>query len=1009
MVRKAAVKYRSLRSNLVNLPLSLYAQLVQQQARPQSLILHLSPVLSLSSSSSSRQPKTAYLGWSGLNAAANVSQVGDGVESVEVDPEVAMSLGWSEGILVEIALIHNPVIAKSVSVTPMSPDDWEILEQHVSFLENNLLSQLRAAQKGQEIDVWVMGRTKIRIRVDDTNPSSDSQSAVIIKPDTEIYVAPRPRSSESTLSIPSSQYFPQMVKNGLLNGRNKSRQVKLRLIPPNVTSTWGIFIPPSKALLKAEDERVAVCSPTSLEKIKRKLGISDGEMFFVKVSLDQPLAVESPLPGPVVIPQEKGPKDETEMLLVSWEEVPDGCISVAGKTEEWMNVWMTIKVLESTGKREKTKPGKGRPIPDLSFSADPKKSSSPLPGLNKIFQEAVDYLRHSAFNRGSKPLLLLGAKGCGKTSLTKIIGNALERNKSILAETIYEDVGKLDPESRIATIKETMDKWIEHAKAKAPCCLILDNLDNLLSPVTELKTSSNPSILAEYFASFMSSHLFLPPGILIIATAQDASTLHPLLNTLHIFGETLKVPPLSKEVRQDILREFIDGKGETAKKGGERREKTGDGLDYVLLGGMTERYSISDLSDLVQGATQQAVIRCIKSGETDIHLTFDDFIIAHEEFTPLNLRGVSLQTSDVKWSDIGGLKEPRQILRETLEWPTKYAQIFANCPLRLRSGLLLYGYPGCGKTLLASAVAKECGLNFISVKGPEILNKYIGASEKSVRDLFERASAAKPCVLFFDEFDSIAPKRGHDSTGVTDRVVNQLLTEMDGAQGLSGVYVLAATSRPDLIDPALLRPGRLDKSIICDMPSTSDRLEIMKAVVKKGKLELGEDVDLEMVARESEGFSGADLQALVYNAHLEVVHAAIEDEERRKEEEGRGQKSVVNEVGRGEGYRLLSQTNGPNLSVAARAELGQRIDTIVSNSQSRSLSVEEGERTMRDFVKPIIQQRHLMNALLETRPSVSQTDRRRLDLIYRSFVNDRDGKMGNGDLGRETGTRMSLM
>lgn len=197
-----------------------------------------------------------------------------------------------------------------------------------------------------------------------------------------------------------------------------------------------------------------------------------------------------------------------------------------------------------------------------------------------------------------------------------------------------------------------------------------------------------------------------------------------------------------------------------------------------------------------------------------------------------------------------GLHEARRILRETLEWPTKYAQIFANCPLRLRSGILLYGYPGCGKTLLASAVAKECGLNFISVKGPEILNKYIGASEKSVRDLFERASAAKPCVLFFDEFDSIAPKRyvvlyldiilfsrvssrdqadrcrGHDSTGVTDRVVNQMLTEMDGAQGLDGVYVLAATSRPDLIDPALLRPGRLDKAVFCDMPDLTDRLEV---------------------------------------------------------------------------------------------------------------------------------------------------------------------------------------
>lgn len=137
----------------------------------------------------------------------------------------------------------------------------------------------------------------------------------------------------------------------------------------------------------------------------------------------------------------------------------------------------------------------------------------------------------------------------------------------------------------------------------------------------------------------------------------------------------------------------------------------------------------------------------------------DDFVAAQEAFTPISLRGISLQKSDVRWADIGGLHDARQILRETLEWPTKYARIFAKCPLRLRSGLLLYGYPGCGKTLLASAVARETGLNFISVKGPEILNKYIGASEQSVRDLFERASAAKPCVLFFDEFDSIAPKR----------------------------------------------------------------------------------------------------------------------------------------------------------------------------------------------------------------------------------------------------------
>ncbi|KAH0136941.1 AAA-domain-containing protein, partial [Aureobasidium melanogenum] len=243
--------------------------------------------------------------------------------------------------------------------------------------------------------------------------------------------------------------------------------------------------------------------------------------------------------------------------------------------------------------------------------------------------------------------------------------------------------------------------------------------------------------------------------------------------------------------------------------------------------------------------------------------------------------GVTLQTSTTTWSSIGGLQETRQTLLETLQYPTTYAPIFAQCPLRLRSGLLLYGYPGCGKTLLASAVAGECGLNFISVKGPEILNKYIGASEKSVRDLFDRAEAARPCVLFFDEFDSIAPKRGHDSTGVTDRVVNQLLTQMDGAEGLSGVYVLAATSRPDLIDPALLRPGRLDKSLLCDMPNMDDRIDILRAVTGNLKIEpsildaSNENQSIIEIARQTQGYSGADLQAVMYNAHLEAIHDVL--------------------------------------------------------------------------------------------------------------------------------------
>lgn len=211
-----------------------------------------------------------------------------------------------------------------------------------------------------------------------------------------------------------------------------------------------------------------------------------------------------------------------------------------------------------------------------------------------------------------------------------------------------------------------------------------------------------------------------------------------------------------------------------------------------------------------------------------------------------------------------------------IELPSKFPNIFAQAPLRMRSNVLLYGPPGCGKTHIVGAAAAACSLRFISVKGPELLNKYIGASEQAVRDIFSKAAAAAPCLLFFDEFDSIAPKRGHDNTGVTDRVVNQFLTELDGVEVLTGVFVFAATSRPDLLDAALLRPGRLDRLLFCDFPSQHERSEILSVLSRK--LPLASDVDLDVVARLTEGFSGADLQALLSDAQLEAVHDLLDSE-----------------------------------------------------------------------------------------------------------------------------------
>jgi len=217
----------------------------------------------------------------------------------------------------------------------------------------------------------------------------------------------------------------------------------------------------------------------------------------------------------------------------------------------------------------------------------------------------------------------------------------------------------------------------------------------------------------------------------------------------------------------------------------------------------------------------------------------------------------------------------KQELLDIFELPTKFSQIFDSLPLKLRSGVLLFGPPGCGKTMIAKCIAKRCGINLISVKGPELLNKYIGASEAAVRDVFMRAKQSSPCIIFFDEFESLAPRRGTESTGVTDRVVNQLLTFLDGVESRSNVYVLAASSRPDLIDVALLRPGRLDKKLFCSLPSYDDRKDIIKRIVINKKIQI-QDMDneqiIEFIAKQSDHFSGADLNMIFSIAQTLAFH-----------------------------------------------------------------------------------------------------------------------------------------
>ncbi|EME39300.1 hypothetical protein DOTSEDRAFT_159533 [Dothistroma septosporum NZE10] len=702
----------------------------------------------------------------------------------------------------------------------------------------------------------------------------------------------------------------------------------------------------------------------------------------------------------------------------------------------------------------------------------------------------IDRTRKSLLHSSS--VLLTGGLGSGKTSLTHLLAHQLR--SEYLYNIIYFPCRTLaTEETRVKTVKDTLQRVFASAawgsRIGGRSLVVLDDLDRLCPTETELEQGSNGKSrqISELLGPIVREWCGRDHGVVMLATAQSKEAVNNIVIGGHVVRDIIALKAPSKDGRRRVLEllvkqaqqtpgnmvgaESVLRNGSAANEwmegsdGDESRPNSAGGadhngvgvdsdLDLLEIAGQTDGYMPGDLALLVSRARSEALIRAVSNDtESDnITLVADDFSAALKGFTPASLRGVTLQSSTTTFAAIGGLTETRQTLLETLQYPTTYAPLFAKCPLRLRSGLLLYGYPGCGKTLLASAVAGECGLNFISVKGPEILNKYIGASEKSVRDLFERAEAAKPCVLFFDEFDSIAPKRGHDSTGVTDRVVNMLLTMMDGAEGLSGVYVLAATSRPDLIDPALLRPGRLDKSLICDMPNEEDRLDILQAISKKLHLEssLLEDANsgpqsILEVARRTDGYSGADLQAVMYNAHLEAIHDVLGPSANSAGQE-LGKKQKDSRVRGGSGskaqdftyFRLGdvgSQKSAAEATAqtaaqiaATRAEIAAKLATLQlarrkakaerHAAQGRPSSTAEhnqvnGHRPasggQAESAEPIISWKHLQKSLQETRSSISAQERGRLARIYREFVVGRNGDMQDGQGGTEIGGRTSLM
>ncbi|MHA1721928.1 MAG: AAA family ATPase, partial [Candidatus Baldrarchaeia archaeon] len=304
-------------------------------------------------------------------------------------------------------------------------------------------------------------------------------------------------------------------------------------------------------------------------------------------------------------------------------------------------------------------------------------------------------------------------------------------------------------------------------------------------------------------------------------------------------------------------------------------------VDLDELAERTHGFVGADLAALCREAAMHTLRRILPEINLDepeippevlskLKVTKEDFEEALKMVEPSALREVMLEIPTVTWSDVGGLEDVKSSLREAVEWPLKHPEAFRKLGIRPPKGILLFGPPGCGKTLLAKAVANESGANFIAVRGPEIFSKWVGESEKAIREIFRKARQAAPCIIFFDELDAIAPRRGlWEGTRVHENVVNQLLSEIDGLVELRGVVIIGATNRPDIVDPALLRPGRFDRLLLVPPPDRAARYEIFR--VHTRNMPLADDVNLKVLADRTEGYSGADIEAVCREAGMSAM------------------------------------------------------------------------------------------------------------------------------------------
>ena len=456
-------------------------------------------------------------------------------------------------------------------------------------------------------------------------------------------------------------------------------------------------------------------------------------------------------------------------------------------------------------------------------------------------------------------LLLYGPPGTGKTLIAKAV--SVESGANFISVQGPEIMDMYYGQSE-AKLREKFEKAAE----ERPSIIFIDEIDSIAPKREDVSGEVERRVVAQLLS--LMDGLTLRERVIVIAATNRVDAIDPALRRPGRFDREIEIGVPDKNGRKNILDIHT------------RHMPGREDLDFDYLAEHTHGFVGADLASLAQEAAMRALRRFIETNQIDLNrsipinllqlikVTEDDFHGALKEIEPSALREVLIDFPDVKWDQIGGLHDVKERLRQAVEWPVTHPESFENLGIRPPRGILLYGPPGTGKTLLAMAVSSEAGANFISIKGPEVLSKWVGDSEKAIRDIFKKARQTSPTIVFLDEIDAIASIRSSSAGGsrIDDRLVNQLLTSIDGLESNDGVVVLASTNRPELVDPALLRAGRFDKLVYVGPPKPNERLDILKIHAKN--MPLHKNVNLKELAGQMDGYVGADIEAVCQEAGI---------------------------------------------------------------------------------------------------------------------------------------------